>query len=130
MLLVTTSGMVCRSYTLPVKDRAGRAWEFVIKSWANGTEHRRVYVLEQVSEYIKYNRLREGDAIGICADESGIVTIEVLPGMHRLQYPSWSSNSSLIAYREQHKNSHSCTSASFLRSSPALHVGLQPCYNK
>ncbi|BDA41728.1 probable regulatory protein viviparous-1 at N-terminal half [Coccomyxa sp. Obi] len=65
-----------RSYTLPVKDRAGRAWKFVIKSWANGTEHRRVYVLEQVSEYIKFNRLREGDAIGICADESGIVTIE------------------------------------------------------
>ena len=69
--------VVCRSYNLPVKDRAGRAWEFVIKSWANGTEHRRVYVLEQVSEYIKVNRLREGDAIGICADENGVVTIEV-----------------------------------------------------
>ncbi len=69
--------MVCRSYSLPVKDRAGRAWEFVIKSWANGTEHRRVYVLEQVSGYIKVNRLREGDAIGICADEDGVVTIEV-----------------------------------------------------
>lgn len=69
--------LVRRSYSLPVKDREGRAWEFVIKSWANGTEHRRVYVLEQVSEYIRHNHLREGDSIGICADEAGIVTIEV-----------------------------------------------------
>ena len=33
---------------MPVKDADGRAWDLVIKSWANGTEHRRVYVLEQV----------------------------------------------------------------------------------
>ena len=38
---------------MPVKDEAGRKWEFVIKSWANGTENRRVYVLEQTSEYLK-----------------------------------------------------------------------------
>ena len=44
---------VCRSYSLPVKDGAGRTWEFVIKSWANGTENRRVYVLEQTGEYLK-----------------------------------------------------------------------------
>ena len=44
---------VCRSYSLPVKDRGGRTWEFVIKSWANGTENRRVYVLEQTGEYLK-----------------------------------------------------------------------------
>ena len=43
----------CRSYSLPVKDRDGRTWEFVIKSWANGTENRRVYVLEQTGEYLK-----------------------------------------------------------------------------
>ena len=36
-----------------MKDEAGRRWEFVIKSWANGTENRRVYVLEQTSEYLK-----------------------------------------------------------------------------
>ena len=42
-----------RSYSLPVRDRAGRKWEFVIKSWANGTENRRVYVLEQTGEYLK-----------------------------------------------------------------------------
>lgn len=27
---------------------AGQRHEFMIKSWANGTEHRRVFVLEQV----------------------------------------------------------------------------------
>lgn len=43
----------CRSYSLPVKDHGGRKWEFVIKSWANGTENRRVYVLEQTGEYLK-----------------------------------------------------------------------------
>jgi hypothetical protein len=67
----------CRSYSLPLKDSSGRKWEFVIKSWANGTEHRRVYVLEQVSEYIKAKHLHEEDAIGICADEQGILSIEV-----------------------------------------------------
>ena len=45
--------LVCRSYSLPVKDCGGRTWEFVIKSWANGTENRRVYVLEQTGEYLK-----------------------------------------------------------------------------
>ena len=44
---------MCRSYSLPVKDHGGRTWEFVIKSWANGTENRRVYVLEQTGEYLK-----------------------------------------------------------------------------
>ncbi len=47
------SNLVCRSYSLAVKDRGGRTWEFVIKSWANGTENRRVYVLEQTGEYLK-----------------------------------------------------------------------------
>ena len=45
--------LVCRSYSLPVKDQAGGKWEFVIKSWANGTENRRVYVLEQTGEFLK-----------------------------------------------------------------------------
>ena len=58
----------CRSYGLPVRDREGRLWEFVVKSWANGTEHRRVYVLEHAAEYIVCKRLCEGDVIGICAD--------------------------------------------------------------
>ena len=43
---------VRRSYGLPVRDREGRRWDFVVKSWANGTEHRRVYVLEHALEFI------------------------------------------------------------------------------
>ena len=68
---------VRRSYGLPVRDREGRGWDFVVKSWANGTEHRRVYVLEHVTEYISCRRLREGDAIGICADAQGALVVEV-----------------------------------------------------
>lgn len=37
-----------RSHNLPVEDVDGKPWEFVIKSWANGNEKRRVYALEQV----------------------------------------------------------------------------------
>ena len=60
-----------------MKDREGRLWEFVVKSWANGTEHRRVYVLEHVAEFIACKRLHEGDVIGICADAHGALMIEV-----------------------------------------------------
>lgn len=73
---------VCRSYGLPVRDREGRLWEFVVKSWANGTEHRRVYVLEHVSEFIACKCLREGDAVGICADAQGALIIEVEHAPH------------------------------------------------
>ncbi|KAL0049880.1 hypothetical protein WJX82_011620 [Trebouxia sp. C0006] len=64
-----------RSYSLPVKDRGGRTWEFVIKSWANGTENRRVYVLEQTGEYLKVNRLGVGDAVGICTNKDGDLVV-------------------------------------------------------
>ena len=60
-----------RAYTLAVKDYEGRNWEFVVKSWANGTEHRRVYVLEQTSLFLRSNCLREGDVIGVCCNEAG-----------------------------------------------------------
>jgi len=66
-----------RSYGLPVRDKEGHVWDFVVKSWANGTEHRRVYVLEHVMEYISCKRLREGDTIGICADTQGALMVEV-----------------------------------------------------
>ncbi len=74
---------MCRSYGLPVRDREGRVWEFVVKSWANGTEHRRVYVLEHAAEYIASKRLREGDVVGICADAQGALVVEV--GRHQTQ---------------------------------------------
>ena len=44
-------------------------WDFVIKSWANGTEHRRVYVLEQAAEYLRTFKLSMGDAVGICTNQ-------------------------------------------------------------
>lgn len=65
--------MSYRSYSLAVKDRGGRDWEFVIKSWANGTEHRRVYVLEQAAEYLKTEALGVGDAVGICTDNGQLI---------------------------------------------------------
>lgn len=42
-----------------------------MKSWANGSEQRRVYVLEQASMFLRVNHLREGDIIGICCDNAG-----------------------------------------------------------
>ncbi len=60
-----------------MRDRDGHLWEFVVKSWANGTEHRRVYVLEHVAEFIASKRLREGDVVGICANTQGALVVEV-----------------------------------------------------
>ena len=78
MARVHSSHALCRSYELPLRDKHGQRWGFVIKSWANGTEHRRMYVLEQAAEYLANARLREGDAIGICADVQGALLVEVL----------------------------------------------------
>lgn len=52
-------------------NAAGRRYEFMIKSWANGTEHRRVFVLEQAAEFLRSHGIGVGDAVGICTDESG-----------------------------------------------------------
>ena len=65
-----------RHYSLSVRDTNGRRYEFVIKSWANGTEHRRVFVLEQVAEYMRTHRIGVGDTVGICADENGDLVVE------------------------------------------------------
>lgn len=66
-----------RHYALAVRDARGRRYEFVIKSWANGTEHRRVFVLEQAAEYLRSHGVGVGDAIGICSDERGELVVEV-----------------------------------------------------
>lgn len=65
----------CRAYSLTATDAHGRSFEFVIKSWANGTEHRRVYVLEQAAPFIKAHCLAAGDAVGVCTNGSGSLTI-------------------------------------------------------
>ena len=60
-----------RAYTLAVTDLNEKPWQFVVKSWANGSEARRVYVLEQALLFLRTNQLREGDVVGICCDEQG-----------------------------------------------------------
>ncbi|KAL4443641.1 hypothetical protein ABPG75_011378 [Micractinium tetrahymenae] len=65
-----------RHYALAVKDCNGRRYEFMIKSWANGTEHRRVFVLEQVADFLRSHGIGVGDAVGICTDESGELVVE------------------------------------------------------
>lgn len=65
-----------RHYALAVRDATGRRYEFVIKSWANGTEHRRVFVLEQASDYLRAHGIGVGDTVGICTDEHGELVVE------------------------------------------------------
>lgn len=48
----------------------------MIKSWANGTEHRRVFVLEQASEFLRTHNVGVGDTVGICTDEYGELVVE------------------------------------------------------
>lgn len=61
-----------------MRDLEDRPWEFVVKSWANGSEQRRVYVLEQAALFLRCNQLHEGDIIGICCDEEGNLQVSVL----------------------------------------------------
>lgn len=65
-----------RHYALEVRDTAGHRHTFVIKSWANGTEHRRVFVLEQAAEFLRTSGMGVGDTIGICAGEDGGLVVE------------------------------------------------------
>lgn len=65
-----------RHYALAVRDNMGRQYEFVIKSWANGTEHRRVFVLEQASDFLRAHGVGMGDTVGICTDEYGDLIVE------------------------------------------------------
>ncbi|WPT16178.1 hypothetical protein PSENEW3_00004185 [Picochlorum sp. SENEW3] len=62
-----------RHYALHVKDVRGVEHEFVVKSWANGTEHRRVFVLEQVGKFLKQYHVGVGDTVGICRVGDGFV---------------------------------------------------------
>lgn len=61
---------------MQVKDHMGLTWEFNLKSWANGAESRRVYVLEKMAPYLKRYDLGVKDAIGICASDKGELVVE------------------------------------------------------
>jgi hypothetical protein len=62
-----------KHYGLHVKDVFGQEYEFVVKSWANGTEHRRVFVLEQVGKFLKQHHIGVGDTVGIVSVGDGFV---------------------------------------------------------
>lgn len=56
-----------RHYGMHVRDEWGGTHEFVVKSWANGSESRRVFVLEGVGKFLKQHHVGVGDVVGICA---------------------------------------------------------------
>ncbi|KFM29132.1 B3 domain-containing transcription factor LEC2 [Auxenochlorella protothecoides] len=67
-----------RHYALRVRcARTGAQHAFVVKSWANGSEHRRVFVLEAAGEYLRTLGLGVGDTVGICAAPDGGLTLTV-----------------------------------------------------
>lgn len=66
-----------KHYGLHVRDVFGQEYDFVVKSWANGTEHRRVFVLEQVGKFLKQHHVGVGDTVGICAVGMDEYVVEV-----------------------------------------------------
>ena len=65
-----------RHYGMHVRDAWGETHEFVVKSWANGSESRRVFVLEGVGKFLKQHHVGVGDVVGICA-VGDVFTVEV-----------------------------------------------------
>lgn len=70
-----------RTYGLILPDPEGRRWEFTIKSWANGRadrtpgerkKDRRVYVVEQMANFLAKNKLVVGDVIGFVVVDGAI----------------------------------------------------------
>ncbi len=66
-----------RHTALAVRDAAGRRHALVLKSWANGAEHRRVWVLEQAGEALRAHSAGVGDAVGLCAGPGGELLLRV-----------------------------------------------------
>ncbi len=66
-----------RHTALAVRDAAGRRHALVLKSWANGAEHRRVWVLEQAGEALRMHGAGVGDAVGLCAGPGGELLLRV-----------------------------------------------------
>ena len=62
-----------RHYGMHVRDEWGETHEFVVKSWANGSESRRVFVLEGVGKFLKQHHVGVGDVVGICAQGDDFV---------------------------------------------------------
>lgn len=62
--------------TLRVQEQDGRKWTFVVKSWSNGESCKPVYVLEQVSDYLRAHKLSAGDAVGLVSSPDGTLYVE------------------------------------------------------
>lgn len=58
------------------KDSNGQSWPLVIKAWANGSNPKPVYVMEQIGDVLKTYKLAIGDAVALLADEQGSFYLE------------------------------------------------------
>jgi hypothetical protein len=82
------------NYQLAVFDTEDREWKFIVKSWSNGENPKPVYVVEQISEYMRIHRLGPGDAVGIVGDSKGRLVImantpEIRDAALRPQYSAY-----------------------------------------
>jgi hypothetical protein len=65
-----------QTFNFIAQDNAGHTWPLCIKAWANGQNPKPVYVLEQVGEIMKQEKLVAGDALAVLASEDGRFFIE------------------------------------------------------
>ena len=65
-----------RTYTLMAHDAQQRGWDFVVKSWANGEQRRRVFVLEQAAPFLRAHHVAEGDVLGMRINTTGGLVVE------------------------------------------------------
>jgi len=63
-------------FNFSAQDNAGHTWPLCIKAWANGQNPKPVYVLEQVGEIMKQEKLIAGDALAVLASQDGKFYIE------------------------------------------------------
>lgn len=65
---VRSGGPVKLSVDLTVVDEAGRTWVVLMKTWQNvvSGEHRPTFVLENTADFVRANRLAQGDTLAFC----------------------------------------------------------------
>ncbi|PRW50817.1 VIVIPAROUS1 isoform A [Chlorella sorokiniana] len=65
---VRSGGPVKLSVDLVVDDEAGRTWTILMKTWQNvvSGEHRPTFVLENTADFVRANRLCQGDTLAFC----------------------------------------------------------------
>jgi hypothetical protein len=73
---VTQGGGHGKTFYFSAEDPSGASWPLCIKAWANGQNPKPVYVLEQVGDLMKQQKLGVGDAVAVLASQSGDFYIE------------------------------------------------------